>query len=136
MKELGLRVDEMCMFPHIVSHGNVRLRWDCMKEVGVGLGLEGSEDVVANDSGYITNTALEPYAKTVDIPTKTSQLNNDSAYITANDVPVKSVDGATGNVVTNAVKTTAQTLTDAQKQQARFRRLRRSAEPFYRSPDR
>ena len=74
---------------------------------------------LTNDSGYITNVALEPYAKTVDIPTKTSQLNNDSGYITANDVPVKSVDGATGNVVTNAVKTTAQTLTDAQKQQAR-----------------
>ena len=74
---------------------------------------------LTNDSGYITNTALEPYAKTVDIPTKTSQLNNDSGYITANDVPVKSVDGATGNVVTNAVKTTTQTLTDTQKQQAR-----------------
>ena len=74
---------------------------------------------LTNDSGYITNTALEPYAKTVDIPTKTSQLNNDSGYITANDVPVKSVDGATGDVVTNAVKTTTQTLTDTQKQQAR-----------------
>lgn len=74
---------------------------------------------LTNDSGYLTNTALEPYAKTVDIPTKTSQLNNDSGYITANDVPVKSVDGATGDVVTNAVKTTTQTLTDAQKQQAR-----------------
>ena len=53
------------------------------------------------------------------IPTKTSQLNNDSGYITANDAPVKSVDGATGDVVTNAVKTTTQTLTDTQKQQAR-----------------
>ncbi len=74
---------------------------------------------LTNDSGYITNTALEPYAKTVDVPTKTSQLNNDSGYITSNDVPVKSVDGATGDVVTNAVKTTIQTLTDAQKQQAR-----------------
>lgn len=74
---------------------------------------------LTNDSGYITNTALEPYAKTVDIPTKTSQLNNDSGYITANDVPVKSVDGATGDVVTNAVKTTTQTLTETQKQQAR-----------------
>ena len=74
---------------------------------------------LTNDSGYITNTALEPYAKTADIPTKTSQLDNDSGYITANDVPVKSVDGSTGDVVTNAVKTTTQTLTDAQKQQAR-----------------
>lgn len=33
--------------------------------------------------------------------------------------PVASVDGATGNVVINAVKTTVQSLTDAQKQQAR-----------------
>ena len=53
------------------------------------------------------------------IPTKTSQLENDSHYITANEAPVQSVDGATGDVVTNAVKTTTQTLTDTQKQQAR-----------------
>lgn len=72
-----------------------------------------------NDSKFINESALDSYAKTADIPTKTSQLDNDSGYITANDVPVKSVDGATGDVVTNAVKTTAQTLTDAQKQQAR-----------------
>lgn len=72
-----------------------------------------------NDSKFINESALDGYAKTADIPTKTSQLNNDSGYITANDVPVKSVDGATGNVVTNAVKTTVQALTDAQKQQAR-----------------
>ena len=72
-----------------------------------------------NDSKFINESALDGYAKTADIPTKTSQLNNDSGYITANDVPVKSVDGATGDVVTNAVKTTKQTLTDAQKQQAR-----------------
>ena len=72
-----------------------------------------------NDSKFINESALDGYAKTDDIPTKTSQLNNDSGYITANDIPVKSVDGATGDVVTNAVKTTAQTLTDAQKQQAR-----------------
>lgn len=72
-----------------------------------------------NDSKFINESALDGYAKTVDIPTKTSQLNNDSGYITANDIPVKSVDGATGDVVTNAVKTTVQTLTDTQKQQAR-----------------
>ena len=72
-----------------------------------------------NDSKFINESALDGYAKTADIPTKTSQLNNDSGYITANDIPVKSVDGATGDVVTNAVKTTVQTLTDTQKQQAR-----------------
>ena len=80
-----------------------------------------------NDSGYITNTALEPYAKTVDVPTKTSQLNNDSGfitdaaltgyakttdiptktsqlendshYITASEAPVQSVNAKTGAVV-------------------------------------
>ena len=72
-----------------------------------------------NDSGYITDIALTGYAKKTEIPTKTSELTNDSGYITANDAPVKSVDGATGDVVTNAVKTTIQTLTDTQKQQAR-----------------
>lgn len=72
-----------------------------------------------NDSKFINESALDGYAKTADIPINTSQLNNDSGYITANDIPVKSVDGATGDVVTNAVKTTVQTLTDAQKQQAR-----------------
>lgn len=72
-----------------------------------------------NDSGFIDNSALDGYAKTTDIPTKTSQLTNNSGFITANDVPVKSVDGSTGEVVTNAVKTTSQSLTDTQKAQAR-----------------
>lgn len=72
-----------------------------------------------NDSGFIDSSALDGYAKTTDIPTKTSQLTNNSGFITANDVPVKSVDGSTGEVVTNAVKTTSQSLTDAQKAQAR-----------------
>ena len=72
-----------------------------------------------NDSGFINSSALGGYAKTTDIPTKTSQLTNNSGFITANDVPVQSVDGATGAVVTNAVKTTSQSLTDTQKAQAR-----------------
>lgn len=52
-----------------------------------------------NDSGYITNAALAPYAKTTDIPTKTSQLDNDSHYITASESPVQSVNTKTGAVV-------------------------------------
>lgn len=72
-----------------------------------------------NDSGFIDSSVLDGYAKTTDIPTETSQLTNNSGFITANDVPVKSVDGSTGTVVTNAVKTTFQSLTDAQKAQAR-----------------
>lgn len=72
-----------------------------------------------NDSGFIDSSALDGYAKTTDIPTQTSQLTNNSGFITANDVPVKSVDGQIGAVVTNAVKTTSQSLTDTQKTQAR-----------------
>lgn len=37
---------------------------------------------LTNDSGYITNAALSGYAKTTAIPTKTSQLSNDSGFIT------------------------------------------------------
>ena len=52
-----------------------------------------------NDSGFITNAALTDYAKTTDIPTKTSQLDNDSHYITASEAPVQSVNAKTGAVV-------------------------------------
>lgn len=72
-----------------------------------------------NDSGFIDSSVLDGYAKTTDIPTETSQLINNSGFITANDVPVKSVDGSTGTVVTNAVKTISQSLTNEQKAQAR-----------------
>lgn len=64
-----------------------------------------------NGAGYITEEALNGYAKSTEIPTKTSQLENDSKFITEDSIPVKSVDGETGEVQTHAVKTTAQTLT-------------------------
>lgn len=51
-----------------------------------------------NDSGFITDAALDDYAKTADIPTKVSQLDNDSGYITAEQAPVQSVNGQTGAV--------------------------------------
>ena len=54
---------------------------------------------LTNDSGFITNAALTGYAKTTDIPTKTSQLDNDSHYITASEAPVQSVNTKTGVVV-------------------------------------
>lgn len=54
------------------------------------------------------------------IPTTTSELTNNSGFLTANTAPVKSVDGSTGAVVTNAVKyNAAQSLTTAQQAQAR-----------------
>lgn len=56
-----------------------------------------------NDSGFITNSALAPYAKTADVPTKTSQLNNDSGFVDAAGAsaaaPVQSVNAKTGAVV-------------------------------------
>ncbi len=53
----------------------------------------------------------------ITIPNKTSQLTNDSGYLTS--APVTSVDGSTGAITTNAVKYTAQSLTNTQKTQAR-----------------
>ena len=53
------------------------------------------------------------------IPSKTSDLTNDSGFINASGAPVQSVDGDTGTVTTNAVKVVAQTLTEAQKGVAR-----------------
>lgn len=75
---------------------------------------------LTNDSGFLTqHQSLSGYAKTADIPTKVSQLTNDSNFITSAGAPVQSVDGATGAVTTNAVKYTSQSLTTAQKTQAR-----------------
>lgn len=53
------------------------------------------------------------------IPSKTSDLTNDSGFINASGAPVQSVDGDTGTVTTNAVKVVTQTLTEAQKGIAR-----------------
>ena len=81
----------------------------------------GGVTSVNGKSGDVTLTASDVGAlpSTTKIPSKTSELTNDSGYITAAGAPVQSVDGQTGEVVTNAVKTTAQTLTNAQKAQAR-----------------
>lgn len=81
----------------------------------------GGVTSVNGKSGDVTLTAGDVGAlpSTTKIPSATSDLTNDSGYITAAGAPVQSVDGQTGEVVTNAVKITAQTLTDAQKAQAR-----------------
>ena len=48
---------------------------------------DASVFLVANDvSAFITMDALDPYAKTEDIPTKVSDLDNDEGYLVANDV--------------------------------------------------
>ena len=65
---------------------------------------------LVNDSDFITSA---------DLPTKTSELTNDSGFIKASEAPVQSVDGKTGTVTTEAVKYTTQSLSNTQKQQAR-----------------
>jgi len=87
----------------------------------VTIDVGGDVTSVNGKTGDVTLTASDVGAlpSTTKIPTATSDLTNDSGYITADGAPVQSVDGQTGAVTTNAVKTTAQSLTDAQKAQAR-----------------
>lgn len=87
----------------------------------VTINTDGKVTSVNDQTGDVVLNAESVGAlpSTTKIPTATSDLTNDSGYITAAGAPVQSVDGQTGEVVTNAVKTTAQTLTDAQKSQAR-----------------
>ena len=60
-----------------------------------------------NDSKFINESALDGYAKTDDIPTKTSQLTNDANYITAAQAPVQSVNNKTGAVTLSAADVSA-----------------------------
>lgn len=64
-----------------------------------------------NDSGFITDAALAGYAKAEDIPTAVSELENDAGYITAAQAPVQSVNGQTG-AVTISVPTKTSDLTN------------------------
>lgn len=71
---------------------------------GAYASLTGKPDIpsktseLENDSGFITDAALAGYAKTDDIPTAVSELANDAGYITAAQAPVQSVNGQTGTV--------------------------------------
>lgn len=51
-----------------------------------------------NDSTFVVESDLEPYAKSEDIPTKVSELDNNTGFITFDQVPVKSVNGKTGDI--------------------------------------
>lgn len=60
---------------------------------------------LTNDSGFITSSALQPYALTVNIPTKVSDLSNDSGFQTQSDVIsiLTNGDYATETYVDNAI---------------------------------
>ena len=44
---------------------------------------------LTNDSGFITTSALSGYAKTTDLPENVSELTNDAGYITSASIPTK-----------------------------------------------
>ena len=65
-------------------------------------GIDTGAEVNVIETVKVNGTAQTVSGKAVDItvPTKTSSLTNDSGYITSDDVPVTSVNGATGDVET------------------------------------
>lgn len=65
-----------------------------------------------NDSGFITDAALAGYAKAEDIPTAVGELENDAGYITAAQAPVQSVNGQTGAVQLTASDVGAISISD------------------------
>lgn len=73
----------------------------------VNITVPTNNNQLTNGAGYITEATLVPYAKTADIPTKTSDLTNNSGYITSSDIPVKSVNGKTGEISLTAADVSA-----------------------------
>ena len=71
------------------------LEWDSSPQ-------EGSQNPVTSDGIYNELTRIDS-----EIPKNVSDLNNDIGYITDSDIPVKSVNGQTGNVITPDTKDTA-----------------------------
>lgn len=104
-----------------IPFGNMSAAFIIVPGSGGGSGGGGVNSVNGKTGDVVLNAAdVGALPNTTTIPSKTSQLTNDSGYITESSAPVKSVDGKTGDVVTNAIKTTQQNLTDAQKTQARI----------------
>ena len=66
-----------------------------------------------NDSGFlIRHQSLEAYAKKTELPTKTSQLTNDSGFITAEDIPETQVPDLSGYALKSSAETWTFTLAD------------------------
>lgn len=103
-----------------IPFGNMSAAFIIVPGSGGGSGGSGVDSVNGKTGDVVLNAAdVGALPNTTIIPSKTSQLTNDSGYITESSAPVKSVDGETGAVVTNAIKSTQQNLSDAQKAQAR-----------------
>ena len=103
-----------------IPFGNMSAAFIIVPGSGGGSGGSGVNSVNGKTGDVVLNAAdIGALPNTTVIPSKTSQLANDSGYITESSAPVISVDGETGDVTTNAIKSTQQNLSDAQKAQAR-----------------
>lgn len=60
---------------------------------------------ITNDSDFIDTSALLPYAKIVDVPSKTSDLNNDNGFITLSDVDLSGYLQLSGGTLTGHINT-------------------------------
>lgn len=67
------------------------------------------DDTMVSFEAYLDNK----FATFADIPTATSQLQNDSGYITASDIPVTSVNGQTGAVSLSIPSATSDIVNDS-----------------------
>ena len=88
-----------------IPFGNMSAAFIIVPGSGGGSGGSGVNSVNGKTGDVVLNAAdVGALPNTTVIPSKTSQLTNDSGYITVSGAPVKSVDGKTGAVVTNAIK--------------------------------
>ena len=91
---------------------------DFTEEQLAALKGDTSSDASVTKANVVSALGYTP-ANSTDIPTKTSQLTNDSNFITKTTAPVRSVNGKAGAVQIDAVLYSFQNLADYQKKQAR-----------------
>lgn len=82
--------------------GDIVLNADDVKALPNTTNIPTKISQLTNDSGYIGISTLEDYAKVTEIPVKTSELINDNGFITSDAVKIESVNDKIGKVVLGA----------------------------------
>ena len=86
-----------------IPFGNMSAAFIIVPGSGGGSGGSGVDSVNGMTGDVVLNAAdVGALPNTTTIPSKTSQLTNDSGFITSESAPVKSVNGKTGDVVLTA----------------------------------
>ena len=86
-----------------IPFGNMSAAFIIVPGSGGGSGGGGVDSVNGKTGDVVLNAAdVGALPNTTTIPSKTSQLTNDSGFITSESAPVKSVNGKTGDVVLTA----------------------------------